>query len=94
MNNPPVVVYGRDGCSYCRRARELLARKAVHYTWIDVQHAPGARTEMQERSGRDTVPQIFVGDRHLGGYDDTAALEAAGELDRILLDFTTHKAEP
>jgi glutaredoxin 3 len=86
MSTALVVVYGREGCSYCRRARELLARKSVHYTWIDVVHVPGARAEMQERSGRDTVPQIFVGDRHLGGYDDVAVLDGNGELDRILND--------
>jgi glutaredoxin 3 len=84
MSTAPVVMYGRAGCSYCRRARELLARKGVAYTEIDVEHVPGARAEMQERSGRNTVPQIFVGERHLGGYDDTAALDAAGELDHIL----------
>lgn len=84
MSAPAVVMYGRAGCSYCRRARELLARKGVAYTEIDVEHVTGARAEMQQRSGRNTVPQIFVGTRHLGGYDDTAALDAAGELDRIL----------
>jgi GrxC family glutaredoxin len=84
MNNSPVVMYGRAGCSYCRRARELLASKGVAYTEIDVTHVPGARAEMEQRSGRDTVPQIFIGEQHLGGYDDTAALDATGELDRIL----------
>lgn len=84
MSDPSVVVYGREGCGYCRRARELLARKGVDYTWIDVEHVSGARAEMQQRSNRNTVPQIFIGEQHLGGYDDTASLDAAGELDRIL----------
>jgi glutaredoxin 3 len=84
MSGPPVVVYGRSGCGYCRRARALLERKGVAYTEIDVEHVAGARAEMERRSGRDTVPQIFVGDRHLGGYDDIDALDARGELDPIL----------
>jgi glutaredoxin 3 len=84
MSGPPVVVYARSGCGYCRRARALLERKGVAYTEIDVEHVEGARAEMQKRSGRNTVPQIFVGERHLGGFDDIAALDAGGELDRIL----------
>jgi glutaredoxin 3 len=84
MSAPPVVVYGRSSCGYCRRARELLARKGVAYTEIDVENVSGARAQMQQRSGRNTVPQIFVGDRHLGGYDDIEALDIRGELDSIL----------
>ena len=86
---PQVVMYGRDGCGYCRRARELFARKGIAYTEIDVEKVSGARTQMQQRSGRDTVPQIFVGARHLGGYDDINALDSAGELDDILNTITT-----
>jgi GrxC family glutaredoxin len=84
MSGPQVEVYGRSGCGYCRRARALLERKGVAYTEIDVEHVAGARAQMQQRSGRNTVPQIFVGDRHLGGFDDIDALDASGELDRIL----------
>jgi glutaredoxin 3 len=84
MSTPPVVMYARSGCGYCRMARELLARKGVAYTEIDVESTSGARAEMQRRSGRNTVPQIFVGDRHLGGFDDIDALEMRGELDRML----------
>jgi glutaredoxin 3 len=84
MSVPAVVMYWRAGCGYCRRARELLERKGVAYTAIDVENVDGAREEMQRLSGRNTVPQIFVGERHLGGYDDINALDAAGELDRIL----------
>lgn len=80
----PVVMYGRDRCGYCRRARELLTRKGVAFTEYDVEKVEGAREEMQRRSGRSTVPQIFVGDRHLGGSDDLHALDAAGELDSLL----------
>ena len=84
MSAPPVVMYLRSGCGYCRRARELLKRKGVAYTEIDIESVSGARQEMQQRSGRNTVPQIFVGERHLGGYDDIEALDVRGELDPIL----------
>jgi glutaredoxin 3 len=84
MNRPPVVMYTRSGCGYCSRARALLARKGVAYTEIDVESVAGARAQMQQRSGRNTVPQVFVGDRHLGGSDDIEELDARGELDRIL----------
>ena len=80
----PVVLYGKTSCGYCRRARELLARKGVAYTDIDVEKVEGARAEMQRCSGRNTVPQVFAGERHLGGFDDIAALDALGELDPIL----------
>jgi glutaredoxin 3 len=84
MSGPAVVVYARAGCGYCRRAFALLERKGVACTEINVEHVAGARAEMQRRSGRNTVPQVFVGDRHLGGFDDIDALDASGELDRIL----------
>jgi glutaredoxin 3 len=77
-------MYARSGCGYCSRARALLTRKGVAYTEIDIERVNGARAEMQQRSGRNTVPQIFVGDHHLGGSDDIEELEARGELDRIL----------
>ncbi|MEO8314949.1 MAG: glutaredoxin 3 [Pseudomonadota bacterium] len=80
----PVLMYGRGGCGYCRRARELLDRKGVAWTEIDIEKVGGAREEMQRLSGRNTVPQIFFGEHHLGGYDDIDALDAAGELDRLL----------
>ncbi len=79
-----VTMYGRAGCGYCTRARALLERKGVAYTEINVETVAGARQEMQQRSGRNTVPQIFVGERHLGGFDDINALDARGELDPIL----------
>ncbi len=81
---PAVVMYGRAGCGYCTRARQLLERKGVTWTEIDVENVSGARQEMQRRSGRYTVPQIFVGERHLGGFDDINALDHMGELDSIL----------
>ena len=81
----PVRIYYTDGCGYCQRARRLLDRKGVRYEAIDVGHSRDARSEMTRLAGgRHTVPQIFVGDRHLGGCDDLHDLEATGDLDEIL----------
>ena len=84
MTQPAVTMYTTDWCPYCERARRLFAAKKVSFDEIDVQSAPEKRTEMQTRSGRRTVPQIFIGDHHVGGSDDLAALEAAGKLDALL----------
>ncbi len=79
-----VVLYGTPWCPYCVRARELLASKGVDFDDIPVHTDPGVRAQMEERSGRRTVPQIFFGDRHIGGFDDLYALERAGKLDGLL----------
>jgi len=71
-------------CPYCRRAVELLRAKGHEFEIIDLEREPDRREEMNRRSGRTSVPQIFVGETHVGGYDDLAALEAAGELDALL----------
>jgi glutaredoxin 3 len=65
-------------------AKRLLAAKGVEWHEVDVEQAPERRREMFERSGRTTVPQIWIGDRHVGGYDDLARLDASGELDALL----------
>jgi len=80
---PEVIIYATATCPYCQRARLLLQRKGVSYTEILVE-APERWAEMEARSGRATVPQIFIGDYHVGGYDDTAALDAEGKLDPML----------
>jgi glutaredoxin 3 len=77
-------MYVADWCPYCERARSLLAEKGVAVEEIDVEWVPGAREEMRTRSGRDTVPQIFIGQSHLGGSDDLQALDADGRLDILL----------
>jgi len=78
-------MYSTDWCPYCSRARQLLEAKGVAYEEIDVDIVPGAREQMMGRSGgRDTVPQIFIGEHHVGGSDELAALEAAGRLDPLL----------
>ena len=84
MSAPAVVMYTTSWCPYCERARKLFARKNVTFEEIDVDSAPGRRAEMQERSGRRTVPQIFIGENHVGGSDDLLALEEAGKLDALL----------
>jgi glutaredoxin 3 len=84
MTAPAVVMYTTSWCPYCERARRLLGSKSVAIEEIDVESAPEKRAEMRTRSGRRTVPQIFIGDHHVGGSDDLAALEAAGKLDGLL----------
>jgi glutaredoxin 3 len=81
---PKVLMYTTAWCPYCNRARALFQQKGVAYKDIDVEQVEGARDEMRARSGRNTVPQIFVGELHLGGYDDTRALDQKGELDKLL----------
>jgi glutaredoxin 3 len=84
MSAPKVVMYVTDWCPYCTSARSLLEAKGVAAEEIDVEAVPGARAEMRARSGRDTVPQIFIGERHVGGSDELHALDAAGTLDELL----------
>ena len=84
-----VVVYSAGYCAYCDRAKALLERKAVAFTEIMVDEAPQQRTEMERRSGRRTVPQIFIGDTHVGGFDEIYRLEREGKLDALLADGTT-----
>ncbi len=81
---PSIEMYVTQWCPYCAMAKRLLAGKGREWTEIDVGTGSGRRAEMMERSGRRTVPQIFVGDRHVGGFDDLEALERAGTLDALL----------
>ena len=84
MTASAVTMYATSWCPYCARARNLLERKGVTLQEIDIESAPEKRAEMQKRSGRRTVPQIFIGDQHVGGCDDLHTLEAAGKLDALL----------
>ena len=79
-----IIMYSTRFCPYCVRARGLLDSKRVSYTDIAVDGAPELRHEMMERSGRHTVPQIWIGELHVGGYDDLALLERQGRLDELL----------
>lgn len=77
-------MYATGWCPYCERARALLARKGVAFEEIDIDVASSRREEMMTRSGRRTVPQIFIGEVHVGGCDDLYALDARGGLDPLL----------
>lgn len=80
-----VTMYSTGWCPYCERARALLQRKGIAFNEVKVDEDPAQRRTMLERSGgRRTVPQIFIGDRHVGGFDDLYALDKAGELDKLL----------
>jgi glutaredoxin 3 len=84
MSQPDVVVYLAGWCPYCERARSLLSKKGIQFREIDVDDDPRLREEMIARSGRRTVPQIFIGEKHVGGCDDLLALDGRGELDRLI----------
>ena len=80
-----VVIYSTGACPYCIMAERLLVAKGIAgLTKIRVDLEPAKRTEMMERTGRRTVPQIYIGGTHVGGYDDLAALDRAGRLDELL----------
>jgi glutaredoxin 3 len=84
MSAPSVVLYTTNWCPYCERARRLLRDKGAAFTEIDVEARPENRAEMVARSGRRSVPQVFIGDSHVGGSDDLYALEKDGKLDALL----------
>lgn len=79
-----VIIYTRDGCPYCVRAKSLLDSKGAGYRELNASKDPAIRQEMIERSGRNTFPQVFVNGQHLGGCDDIHALDARGKLDPLL----------
>ena len=81
-----VTIYTTPTCGYCAMAKRLLQTKSVPFNEIDVSRDPAARQTMEEKSGRYTVPQIWIGDRHVGGCDDLYALDNAGKLDGLLAD--------
>lgn len=81
---PNIVVYASAFCPYCRWARQLLDNKGVSYQVLDVDHDPALWQEIEQRTGRDTVPQIFIDDYHVGGFDDMSALDRRGGLDPLL----------
>ena len=80
----PVKVYSGRLCTYCNAAKRLLDKKGVEYEEIMVDDDPALRAEMERLSRRQTVPQIFIGDHHVGGYDDLAELHREGTLDDLL----------
>jgi glutaredoxin 3 len=84
MTQPNVTIYLTGWCPYCQRAKQLLGEKKLAFHEINVDDDAKFRTEMIERSGRRTVPQIFIGEKHVGGCDDLFALDRSGELDRLI----------
>jgi len=84
---PRVLMYSTRVCSYCVRAEKLLAKKGIASDQIEkifVDEHPEEREQMMRRTGRRTVPQIYIGDRHIGGFDELSELDAEGELDSLL----------
>jgi glutaredoxin 3 len=81
---PTVTLYTKSSCPYCVRAKRLLERKGVAYREVSVEGRDDLRTWLAETTGQKTVPQVFVGDRPLGGFSDVDALDREGRLDRIL----------
>jgi glutaredoxin 3 len=79
-----VIVYGNTTCAYCGAARMFLTKKAVDFEDIVITDDPVKQKEMQDRSGARSVPQIFVGDTLVGGFEELCALDKSGELDKLL----------
>jgi len=84
VSQPEITVYVTGWCPYCQRARGLLTKKGLTFSEIDVDEEAKSREEMIARSGLRSVPQIFIGDKHIGGCDDLFALDGSGELDRLI----------
>jgi glutaredoxin 3 len=81
---PPVTLYTTDWCPYCRSAKTYLSARGIAFTEVDVTDDDEARAGLVRRTGRTTVPQVFVGETHVGGYSDLVALDRAGGLDPLL----------
>jgi glutaredoxin 3 len=84
MSTPRIEMYATSWCPYCERARDLLRAKGVAFDEINLEARPEQRETMIKRSGRRTVPQVFIDGQHIGGCDDLHALDAAGGLDPLL----------
>lgn len=79
-----ITMYSTQGCGYCQSAKNLLERKGIAFTTIRVDVDPGQRDIMIQRSGRRSVPQIFIDALHIGGFDELSAMERSGKLDALL----------
>jgi glutaredoxin 3 len=84
VTQPAITMYVTGWCPYCQRAKALLTTKSLVFNEINVDDDAKFRQEMTARSGRRTVPQIFIGETHVGGCDDLFALDGSGELDRLI----------
>ncbi|MGC9385723.1 MAG: glutaredoxin 3 [Hydrogenovibrio sp.] len=83
---PKIVMYVTQTCPFCTMARSLLDGKGLAYDVIDVGSDRAMWAELQAKSGRNTVPQVFIGEHHVGGFDDLSAAERSGELDQLLAE--------
>jgi len=81
---PSVIIYSKADCPYCDWAKQLLNSKQIAYSEIRIDLDSTKRTEMEQLSGRRTVPQIFINNKSIGGYDDLSALIKSGELDNLI----------
>jgi len=79
-----VLMYSNNSCAYCGAARMLLTKKGISFDDVLINTDPEKRAEMQARSGKTSVPQIFVGETHVGGFDELCELDMSGELDKLL----------
>ncbi|MGE3920693.1 MAG: glutaredoxin 3 [Gammaproteobacteria bacterium] len=80
-----IIIYTKSYCPYCDRAKALLQSKGLSFKEISIEHDEKLREEMIAKSGRKTVPQIFINDQSVGGFDDLYALQKSGELDQLLM---------
>lgn len=79
-----VMIYSADYCPYCVRAKQFFESRGIAYTELRVDENDELRAEMEAKSGRRTIPQIFIGESHVGGYDDLIAMARSGSLDTLL----------
>jgi glutaredoxin 3 len=77
---PEVTVYTGSFCGFCQQVTSLLERRGIRYTEVSVEDHPGLREKLLARSGRRTLPQVYIGERYIGGADEIRALDASGEL--------------
>ena len=84
MTNPAVTVYTGSFCGYCMRVLALLDRRGIAYTEVSVEDHPGLQEELLTRSGRRTLPQVYVGERYIGGAQELTAMDQSGELLRLI----------
>lgn len=84
MSAGKVTIYSGNRCAYCNAAKRLLDSKSVAYTEINIDEDPALREEMMVRTQRQTVPQVFIGEVHVGGFDDLSELNQSGKLDELL----------
>lgn len=85
MAQLPITMYRKDYCIYCFRAKRLFAKRGLEVELIDATNKPDLRKWLAEKTGRNTVPQIWIGETHVGGFDDLAALDARGELMKMAM---------